>query len=130
MKPLDYPLLLDENIHPDIARMMRNQGHDVVTVADLGATGVCDAEVLRHAFLGGRVVLTQDSDFGTLAVRSGHGMVGIIYLRPGHIRAEVVWSTLEVVRAIETAPQPPFILVAERREGSVRIRVRELQTLG
>jgi hypothetical protein len=71
------------------------------------------------------VVLTHDSDFGGLALM-GAKFVGIIYLRPGHIRADFTIKTLEAIR--ESAPDvtPPFILVAERTGDRVRIRLRQL----
>jgi hypothetical protein len=55
----------------------------------------------------------------------GAKFVGIIYLRPGHIRADFTIKTLEAIR--DNAPEvtPPFILVAERTGNTVRIRVRQ-----
>jgi predicted nuclease of predicted toxin-antitoxin system len=85
MKALDFPLLADENIHPDVVRELSRQGKDVRSVVASGLTGRPDAEILRHAHAEGRVVLTHDSDFGTIIYRSGQPFTGIIYLRPGHI---------------------------------------------
>ena len=56
----------------------------------------------------------------------GAKFVGIIYLRPGHIRADFTIKTLEAIR--DNAPEvtSPFILVAERTGDTVKIRVRQL----
>jgi predicted nuclease of predicted toxin-antitoxin system len=99
MKPLDWPLLADENIHPEVIEDLRARGKDVRSILGIGV-GLQDIDVLRFATAERRVVLTHDSDFGTLAFSEGEPFVGIIYLRPGHISASFVLGT---IRAIETA---------------------------
>jgi len=89
----------------------------------LGLIGATDDEVLAKALEDGRVVVTHDSDFGTLAVREGRPFVGIINLRPGHIDANEVLRQIDAIRAVDIETQPPFILVAERRGGVVRTRL-------
>jgi len=125
LKPLDFPLLADENIHSDVISFLRETGSDVESVAEQGTYGISDTQVLQHATETDRVVLTHDSDFGGLALM-GAEFIGIIYIRPGHIRTDFTMKTLQAVR--ENAPDvtPPFILVAERTGGTVKIRVRQL----
>ena len=126
MRPLEYPLLLDENIHPAVLEALRAGGRDVQSVFSKGAIGASDVEVLELATSEGRLVVTHDSDFGTLAVRAGRGLVGIVYLRPGHIRPPFVLEILDVLSGIEAEPTPPFIVVADRRGDGIRVRIREL----
>lgn len=125
MKPLDFPILADENVHPEVIEFLRNVGLDVDSVAEQGNFGLSDTGVLQQATEAERVVLTHDSDFGGLALM-GAIFTGIIYLRPGHIRADFTIKTLEAIR--DNAPEvtPPFILVAERTGDTVKIRVRQL----
>lgn len=125
MKAFDFPLLADENIHPDVILFLREAGLDVESVAEQGAFGLVDKEILQHATETGRVVLTHDSDFGGLALM-GAKFIGVIYIRPGHIRADFTIKSLLAIR--ENAPDvtPPFILVAERTGDTVKIRVRQL----
>lgn len=125
MKALDFPLLADENVHPDVIVFLQKAGLDVKSIAAQGKFGLPDTQVLQQANEAGRVVLTHDSDFGGLALM-GAKFVGIIYLRPGHIRADFTIKTLQAVR--DNAPEviPPFILVAERTGDTVKIRVRQL----
>ena len=68
MKALDFPLLADENVHPDVIVFLREAGLDVASVSEQGQLGLPDAQVLRQATETGRVVLTHDSDFGGMAV--------------------------------------------------------------
>lgn len=124
MKPLDWPLLADENIHPEVVRGLIERGKDVRTVAQAGLCGKSDVEVLRCAVAEGRVVITHDGDFGKLAQLSGEPFIGIVYIRPGHIVAAFVLATLAAVEAAAVEETPPFLLVAERRGSTVRIRSR------
>jgi predicted nuclease of predicted toxin-antitoxin system len=123
MKPLDWPLLADENIHPDVVRVLAARGKDIRSIRE-HSVGLADSDVLRLAHTEKRVVLTHDADFGTLAVRDGAEFVGIIYLRPGHIVAEFVLEMLTAIDAGDVAAAAPFVLVAERRADQVRIRLR------
>jgi len=125
VNPFDFPLLADENIHPDVIEFLREAGLDVESVTEQGKFGLPDTKVLQQASEADRVVLTHDSDFGGLALL-GAKFVGIIYLRPGHIRADFTMKTLEAIR--DNAPEvtPPFILVAEQTGDTVKIRVRQL----
>jgi len=125
VKAFDFPLLADENVHPDVIVFLREAGLDVESVAEQGKFGLPDTQVLQQATESGRAVLTHDSDFGGLALL-GAKFIGIIYLRPGHIRADFTVKTLEAIR--DNAPDltPPFILVAERTGDTVKIRVRQM----
>jgi predicted nuclease of predicted toxin-antitoxin system len=125
VKALDFPILADENVHPEVIEFLRKVRLDVGSIAEQGKFGLPDVEVLQQATDAGRVVLTHDSDFGGLALM-GANFVGIIYLRPGHIRADFTIKTLEAIRDNAPEVKPPFILVAERTGDTVKIRVRQL----
>ena len=116
--------LTDENIHPQVVDALRRRGVDVLDVKESGWVGSQDLAILRQALAQNRVVLTHDSDFGKLVVATGEPMIGIIYLRPGHIEAAFILETLEVLFAELTDVTPPFMAVAERTEQRVRIRYR------
>ena len=126
MKPLDFPLLADENIHSEVVAYLRKTGCDVFSFAGQKEYGLPDAEILRRAHQSGRVVLTHDSDFGELAVLNSQPFTGVIYLRPGHIQAIFTIQTLKAVRERSPEVIPPFILVAERHGDNVKIRIRQL----
>jgi predicted nuclease of predicted toxin-antitoxin system len=126
VNPLDFPLLADENIHPDVVSYLRQQAYDIRSLVEEELFGENDRAVLQMAYVDGRVVLTHDSDFGTLAITQDEPFVGIIYLRPGHIRAEFTIQTLRTVAAQPLHVRPPFIVVAEQKAQSVQIRTRQL----
>jgi predicted nuclease of predicted toxin-antitoxin system len=72
----------------------------------------------------GRVVLAHDSDFGTLVITQDEPFTGIVYLRPGHIDPEFTIETLQTVAVQPLDVKPPFIVVAEQKARTVRIRLR------
>ena len=108
MKALDFPLLADENVHSDVIAFLRKIGLNVDSVAEQGKFGLPDIQVLQQATESNRVVLTHDSDFGGMAV-FGVTFTGIIYLRPGHIRADFTIKTLQAIRDNAPAVTPPWL---------------------
>jgi predicted nuclease of predicted toxin-antitoxin system len=71
------------------------------------------------------VVLTHDNDFGWLILVQEQPYIGVVYLRPGHILAKSTIETLQTIQARAIEVNPPFILVAERSENTIRMRVRQ-----
>ena len=126
MKLGEFRWLTDENINPQVVHFLRQMGLDVEDVCELGMQGESDLVILKHASAADRIVLTHDADFGTLVMHGGHSIVGIVYLRPGHIQPDFSIETLRTLLASETLVHPPFIVVARRTMNHVSIRVREL----
>jgi predicted nuclease of predicted toxin-antitoxin system len=124
MRILDLPLLADENIRPDLVAALVASGVNIVTAVGEGLGGSDDVEILRHAMERGRVVLTHDSDFGMLAIRRGEPFVGIVHSRPGNLPRGQVREMLDNLTVPDEGTQQPFIMVAERRAGVLRVRVR------
>jgi predicted nuclease of predicted toxin-antitoxin system len=129
VRVLEFPLLADENIHPGVIQGLRSRGRDVRTVAEEGLQGRDDPDILRRAHSQGRVVMTHDSDFGALAIRAGEPLVGIVFLRPGHISSLVVLEMLDAIDAETPAVVAPFLAIAQRAGRTIRVRVRPL-TIG
>lgn len=72
-------LLLDTCVWGPAADTLRAAGHDVVHVGEWVADPG-DAEILRRAWLEGRVLVTLDKDFGMLAMLTGQPHAGIVRL--------------------------------------------------
>ncbi len=97
MKLRDFPLLTDENIDSEVIAFLRQLGFDVLDVVESGLQGSADGDLLRMAKAQTRVIVTHDADFGTLAVRQGEPVNGIVYLRPAHIDAKFTIGSLQAV---------------------------------
>jgi predicted nuclease of predicted toxin-antitoxin system len=124
MRPLDFPLLADENIRGEVVEALAASGKTATTVRAEGLAGRPDHEILSYAHARLWVVLTHDSDFGFLAIRKGLPYTGIIYLRPGHISPAYVLETLAALEKLPLDVVPPFLVVAHRRERVVRVKIR------
>jgi predicted nuclease of predicted toxin-antitoxin system len=127
MKLTDCSFLADENIHPRVIQQLRELGFPVISVHDVGLTGMADSDILRYCVSENRVILTHDSDFGMLAILEGEPIIGIIYLRPGHRDPAFTLPTLEAVFREDLDIDSPFILVAERRGEKIKMRIRKIE---
>ena len=126
MKLVECRVLADENLHSQVVAHLRASGMDVLSVREEGWSGKPDTELLQLAVADGRVIVTHDSDFGTLAIRRGQPVFGILYLRPGHLQPSETIALIDCVLSQTIDVQPPFIVVAQRSGDDVTIRVRDL----
>jgi predicted nuclease of predicted toxin-antitoxin system len=62
--------LVDICLSPRLAKRLCAPGHDAVHAADLGLHGAGDEVVLAAAAAQGRVVLSADTDVGTILART------------------------------------------------------------
>jgi predicted nuclease of predicted toxin-antitoxin system len=74
-------LLLDENLSPALSGFLAAAGHDVVHVRDRGLTSARDDVVLAVAASEERVLISADTDFGTLLARSGASKPSVVLIR-------------------------------------------------
>lgn len=120
MRLSNSPWLTDENIHPEVVAYLRSKGLDVLDVKEQRWQGRSDHELLDEAYRLGRIVLTHDGDFGTLALLGQRPIVGIVRIRPGHIHSEITIRAVEQLLALALDPSPPFLLIVQG--GLVRLR--------
>lgn len=126
MKLQEFKFLTDENIQGEVIRFLIAKGFDVVTVFEVKLDGLDDETVLGFAHQQGRIVLTHDSDFGTLTVAGNKPFTGIIYLKPGHIAPTYTIQSLEALIALSEEINLPCIIVLQRTSSAIRIRVRRM----
>ena len=117
-------LLTDENIDVEVLNYLRQEGFDVFDIKEERLFGILDRDILSFAYQNERVVISQDSDFGTLIFRDNHPFFGIIYLRPGHNDSKTHIQTFKDILQANIAYSMPFMLVAENLGLSVKIRYR------
>lgn len=83
--------LLDQDVYAKTERFLRDEGHDLVRVSELGLARATDEIVLSTAQEQGRILITRDRDYGNLVFVRSLG-TGVIYLR-------MLPTTLEAVHA-------------------------------
>ena len=112
-------LLADEGVDAAIVALVREDGHDVVYVAEL-SPGITDEAVLELANGDERVLLTVDKDFGELVYRLRKVAYGVLLVRlPGLAPAHKANAVLESIREHGSEMPGAFTVVSP---GLVRIR--------
>lgn len=72
--------LADECVDAGLVARLRDAGHDVIYMAEI-APAESAAGVIGRAQRDGRLLLTEDKDFGDLVFRRGRPVPGLILLR-------------------------------------------------
>jgi predicted nuclease of predicted toxin-antitoxin system len=120
----EFRFLTDENIDAELVMILRSAGFDVFDIKEERLFRLSDAAIIEQSYLQQRVIISQDSDFGTLIFRDKMPYYGIIYLRPGHESPEVHIESILAILDANLDFTIPFILVAENTGELVRIRLR------
>jgi predicted nuclease of predicted toxin-antitoxin system len=74
-------LLVDANLSPRVAAILRDHGHDAIHVADVGLVSASDEAVLAYAVGSHQVIVSADTDFGELLAVSGATRPSLVLLR-------------------------------------------------
>lgn len=72
---------VDENLHVEVADLLRGQGHDALTVFDQGLRGRDDRDIADTCWSEKRVLLSLDLDFSNILMFPPENYPGLIVLR-------------------------------------------------
>lgn len=112
-------LLADESCDGRVARALRDAGHDV-QMASIDLRGESDHHIMEAAAVEGRVVITEDLDFGKLVFVEGRATAGIILVRwPADDREGIARRLVDVVAGLGAQLVGAYTVV---RSTGVRIR--------
>lgn len=116
--------LVDQCLSTDFAAALAGAGHDVVHVSDVGMARAGDGDVLAFARADDRVLLSADTDFGTILARSSASLPSVIIFRRMTRRRPTQQAALLLANlpAIAEALEEGSVVVLEE----TRIRVRRL----
>lgn len=79
--------LADENFPIAAFRLLAESGFDIKHIA-YDMPSITDIDVTHFSIEEGRIILTFDSDYGTLIFKFGYQPPGVIYFRLTNIKAE------------------------------------------
>jgi predicted nuclease of predicted toxin-antitoxin system len=74
-------ILLDANLSPEVARLLKEAGHDAIHVSEVGLLSAPDPEIMEAAAQEGRILLTADADFGALLALGSRATPSVVLLR-------------------------------------------------
>jgi predicted nuclease of predicted toxin-antitoxin system len=112
-------LVADEGVDGPVVQRLRNDGHDVIYVAEL-SPGVTDDDVLRHANDRDALLVTADKDFGELVFRQRLVHSGVLLLRlAGLTNATKAGIVAEIFRERGAELRGTFSVISP---GQIRIR--------
>lgn len=113
--------LLDESADTRLADYLTELGHDATTVAHHHTASLGDSEVLAIAHGEGRILITNDRDFGELVFRRQEPHSGVILFRLRTTRLAAKIDRLHYVLSRYADRLNEFIVVTDRR-----VRVRQV----
>jgi predicted nuclease of predicted toxin-antitoxin system len=112
--------LLDQSSDARLVPYLRRLGHDATRVGADYLSGLSDRQVLSLAQAEGRILITDDRDFGELVFRLRQPHTGVIFLRLGDY-ADLSTKIERVAHVLTHYPdQCDHFLVVTRT--SVRVR--------
>jgi predicted nuclease of predicted toxin-antitoxin system len=111
--------IVDESAGTAVIEYLRSVGHDALAVAE-AMPQADDPDILAQAVSEGRILVTNDKDFGELVFRGGQAHHGVLLLR---LHDESPINRVSVVEAVlEQYADRLAGCFTVATEGSVRIR--------
>ena len=115
--------LIDVPISPKVCQFLNQLGYDSVHAFEVKLAQATDREIIEHAVLEGRIIISMDLDFGTILALSKQRKPGVILFRINTPDTERISAFLK--RVVKTYPSDTLgrsITIVE----DLRVRIREL----
>lgn len=114
-------ILVDECVFKPLVDALQNAAHDVVWARQI-AHGASDEEILALAYQDGRVIVTEDKDFGTLTIRLKRPCVGLIVIAFGMFQGSLVEIATAVTKTLNDLEETCYGSLTIIEPGRVRQR--------
>jgi predicted nuclease of predicted toxin-antitoxin system len=116
--------LIDNALSPVVAEGLRQADHEAIHVRDLGLAAADDETIFEHADRDQRVIVSADTDFGTILAMRNAASPSVILFRGATPRNPIGQVKLLIANLAAIAPsiERGAVVVLEPQ----RIRVRSL----
>lgn len=116
--------VVDNALSPQVAAGLRQAGHDAVHVRDYGLQATADPAIFDRAASESRIIVSTDTDFGTLLALRDAAMPSLILIRWPLLRRPVdqVRVILANLPNVSRELERGSVVVIEEK----RVRVRSL----
>ncbi|MCG3133330.1 MAG: hypothetical protein HMLKMBBP_00475 [Planctomycetes bacterium] len=114
--------LNDNPLDPKLARLLAADGHDAVHVAELGLAHAADDDVFARAAAEDRVLVSADTDFGTLLALTRSTRPSVLLFRRGTPRSGAAAASLLRRVLPEVAPAFASGAIVVIDQGRTRVR--------
>ncbi len=111
--------LIDASSDARFVTHLRSLGHDVTRVGTDYDARLEDTEILKIAHREGRVLITDDRDFGELVFRQRQPHAGVIFLQLGTTVFAIRRDRVDQILASHSDQLDQFLVVTEH---DVRVR--------
>jgi predicted nuclease of predicted toxin-antitoxin system len=115
---------VDASLSPQVAEGLRRAGHEAAHVRDFGLQSADDGRIFELAAAQGSVLISADTDFGTLLALRNEAKPSVLLLRRGadrHPHRQIA-LLLNNLSALQTCFEEGSVVILEE----TRIRIRAL----
>jgi len=115
--------LIDNALSPVLAKKLQEAGYDALHVRDIGLASATDDEIFTYALRENRIIVSADTDFGTILSLQQQSKPSLILFRRSTRKPERQAEVLkENLPSLEEFLNKGSVAVFEDR----RIRIRQL----
>ncbi len=127
MTSMKLKFLIDNALSPIFSKQFQLYGYDVIHVRDIDMQTSSDEEIFKRAQKEKRIIISADTDFGTILALSNEQFPSVIIFRQTKNRKPVEQANLLIsnLKEIKSSLESGSIVIIEDK----RIRIRSLPLL-